>query len=176
MKSDRNRLILAAFGISILLSSSGCEPAHSPPPQQQAANVPPPPPPPPPPQAATTPTSPPTAQAPPAQQAAAKDANAGSKKAEVGVGKSHSRLSKSLICTEFAAIYCAREKLVFEVEIPKAMQLFKAAEDRNPKSHEEFMERIIKENQIHLPELWEGETYRYDPKTAELWVDPAPEK
>jgi hypothetical protein len=55
------------------------------------------------------------------------------------------------------------------------MQLFKATEDRNPKSHEEFMEKIIKANQIHLPELWEGETYRYDPKTGELWVDPPPQ-
>ena len=111
-----------------------------------------------------------------AHQAAAKDPNAGSKKAEVGVGKSHSRLSKSLICTDFAALYCVRERMVFEVQIPKAMQLFNATEGRNPKSHEEFMEKIIKEGQIHLPELWEGETYRYDPKTAELWVDPPPEK
>ena len=66
--------------------------------------------------------------------------------------------------------------MVFEVQIPKAMQLFKATEDRNPKSHEEFMEKIIKDGQIRLPELWEGETYRYDPKTAELWVDPPAEK
>ena len=36
------------------------------------------------------------------------------------------------------------------------------------------MEKIIKANMIRLPELWEGETYRYDPKTAELWVDPPP--
>ena len=98
------------------------------------------------------------------------------KKAEVGVGKKLSRLSKSLICTDFAGLYCVRERMVFEVQIPKAMQLFKATEGRNPKSHEEFMEKIIKEGQIHLPELWEGETYRYDPKTAELWVDPPPEK
>ncbi len=55
------------------------------------------------------------------------------------------------------------------------MQLFNATEGRNPKSHAEFMEKIIKEGQIKLPELWEGETYRYDPKTAELWVDPPPQ-
>jgi hypothetical protein len=116
----------------------------------------------------------PAAQTPPVPQAAAKPDNAGSKKAEVGVGKSYSRLAKSMICTDFAAIYCVREKLVFEVEIPHAMQLFKATEDRNPKSQEEFMEKIVKANQIKLPELWEGETYRYDPKTAELWVDPPP--
>ncbi len=174
MSSDRNGLIFAVLNILLLVGCIGCEPAHSPPAQQQAANVPSPPPPPPPlppPQAAKTPT--PTAQT-PAAQPAAKDPNAGSKEAKVGVGKKLSRLSKSLICTDFAALYCVEERLVFEVQIPKAMQLFQATEGRYPKSHGEFMEKIIKEGQIHLPELWEGETYRYDPKTAELWVDPAP--
>ena len=107
---------------------------------------------------------------------APKPANAGSKKAEVGVGKSYSRLAKSMICTDFAAIYCVREKLVFEVEIPHAMQLFKATEDRNPKSQEEFMEKIIKANNIHLPQLPDGDRYMYDPKTEQLMVEsPAPE-
>jgi hypothetical protein len=151
----------------LLLGYSGCEPAHSPSPAKQTVKAPPPPPPPP---ASTSPTVTPTAQP------AVKDANAGSKEAKVGVGKKYSRLSKSLICTDFAALYCVRERLVFEVQIPKAMQLFNATEGRNPKSHAEFMEKIIKEGQIILPELWEGETYRYDPKTAELWVDPPREK
>ena len=170
MKSNRIALVLAAFGMSLLLGVSGCEPAHSPPPKQMVKAPPPPPPPPPPPQAATPPAVTPAAQPP------AKDPNAGSKEAKVGVGKKYSRLSKSLIATDFAAMYCVREKLVFEVQIPKAMQLFNAREGRNPKSHAEFMAKIIKEGQITLPELWEGETYRYDPKTAELWVDPPPEK
>jgi type IV secretory pathway VirB10-like protein len=160
----------------LLFWTGGCEQAPAPPPQQQTARAPVPPPPPPPPPVETPAASPsaPAAPTPPAPQEAAKPTNAGSKKAEVGVGKKLSRLSKSLICTDFAALYCVRERLVFEVQIPKAMQLFNATEGRNPKSHAEFMEKIIKEGQIQLPELWEGETYRYDPKTAELWVDPPP--
>jgi hypothetical protein len=177
MNSNRTRSIVAAFCISLLLGCIGCEQAPSSPPQQTVKAPPPPPPPPPP----TAPSSSPAAQTPaaptaPGSQPASKPDNAGSKKAEVGVGKSYSRLSKSLICTHFAALYCVRERMVFEVQIPEAMKLFKATEDRNPKSQAEFMEKIIKANQIHLPELWEGETYRYDPKTGELWVDPPPQK
>ena len=51
------------------------------------------------------------------------------------------------------------------------MKLFKAEHDRAPKSHEEFMEVIIKANQIKLPELLDNETYRYDPEREELMVD-----
>jgi len=65
--------------------------------------------------------------------------------------------------------------IAFRIEIPQAMKLFKATEDRAPKSHEEFMERIIKENHITLPLLPEGHRYRYDPKTEQLMVEqPAP--
>ena len=56
------------------------------------------------------------------------------------------------------------------------MKLFKASEDRAPKSHEEFMEKIIKANNIHLPELPDGQRYQYDPKTEQLMVEsPAPD-
>lgn len=197
-----NRLVLAMAGISLLLSSSGCEPAGPTQVQPPAVKAPPPPPPP----AESTPSTPvqaaparqepfaatpftgtplpatPIAQAPSQSQPAPSansnpnPENAGSKKAQVGVGKKTSRLSKSLIGYEFAALYCVRERMVFDVQIPEAMKLFKATEDRNPRSQEEFMEKIIKANNIHLPELSEGETYRYDPKTGELWVDPPPEK
>ena len=40
-----------------------------------------------------------------------------------------------------------------------------------PKSHEEFMQRIIKDNDIVLPELPGGRRYVYDPKTGELMVE-----
>ena len=98
------------------------------------------------------------------------------KKAEVGVGKKGRSYGKGVIVTPVATLFAVRERLVFEVQIPEAMKLFKATEDRAPKSHEEFMEKIIKANNIHLPELPEGDRYRYDPKTEQLMVEsPAPE-
>ena len=68
-------------------------------------------------------------------------------------------------------MFAAKERLVFEIQIPEAMKLFKATEDRLPKSHEEFMERIVKENHIILPLLPEGHRYVYDPKRGELMVE-----
>jgi hypothetical protein len=111
------------------------------------------------PPAAATPQTPPTTQ----------------KKAGVGSGKKGRGYGKGAIATPAATLWATRERMVFEVQIPTAMKLFKATEDRAPKTHEEFMEKIIKDNQIHLPELPEGDRYRYDPKTEQLMVE-SPEK
>ena len=54
---------------------------------------------------------------------------------------------------------------------PPGDELFKATEGRTPKSHEEFMEKIIKANHIHLPTLPEGHRYVYDPKQEQLMVE-----
>ena len=51
--------------------------------------------------------------------------------------------------------------------INHALQLFNAQEGRFPKSHEEFMQRIIQANNIQLPELVEGDEYVYVPEEAE---------
>lgn len=91
-------------------------------------------------------------------------------KAEVGVGaKGH--YSEGIILTPVATIFRAEEMLAFKVQIPQAMNLFKAEHNRPPKSNEEFMERIIKANMIPLPELPEGQRFVYDPKTQELMVE-----
>jgi hypothetical protein len=111
------------------------------------------------PPAAATPPTPPTTQ----------------KKAGVGVGKKGRGYGKGVIATPAATIWATRERLVFEVQIPQAMSLFKATEGRGPKDHDEFMEKIIKTNQIHLPELPAGDRYRYDPKAEQLMVE-SPEK
>ena len=98
------------------------------------------------------------------------------RKAEVGVGKKGRGYGKGVIVTPIASLFATRERLVFEVQIPEAMKLFKAMEDHAPKTHEEFMEKIIKANNIHLPQLPEGDRYMYDPKTEQLMVEkPAPE-
>jgi hypothetical protein len=63
-----------------------------------------------------------------------------------------------------------KEQVVL-LQIDQALKLFEATESRKPKSHEEFMEKIIKENNIPLPVLPAGHRYVYDPAKAELMVE-----
>lgn len=83
---------------------------------------------------------------------------------ETGVGK--------IIAGPAVALFNTKEKIAFEVQIPQAMSLFKASEGRDPISHEEFMDKIIKFNQIKLPKLPDGQEYRYRTEEAQLWVEP----
>jgi hypothetical protein len=48
------------------------------------------------------------------------------------------------------------------LQIEHAINLFNASEGRYPKSHEEFMTRIIQENQLKLPQLTADLEYQYD--------------
>ncbi len=91
------------------------------------------------------------------------------KKAAVGVGKK-GHYGKGIIATPLGSLFAAEERIDFEVQIPHAMQMFKALNGRAPKDTEEFMEKIIKEYRIRLPELPEGQRYEYDPKTEQLMV------
>ena len=68
------------------------------------------------------------------------------------------------------AYFGFREKAVFQIQIPRAMQLFKGAHGRAPKSHEEFMSEVTEANSIQLPELPPGHKYLYDPNKEELMV------
>ena len=98
------------------------------------------------------------------------------KKAEKGVGKKGRGYGRGPVATPIASYFSMRERIAFEIQLPKAMQLFKADKGRAPNSHEEFMEKIIKASQINLPQLPEGERYLYDPATEQLMVEhPAPQ-
>lgn len=91
-------------------------------------------------------------------------------KAESGVGaKGH--YGEGIITTPVSTIFRAQEMVAFKIQIPQAMQLFRATYDRPPKDNEEFMQKIIKENQIALPELPPGQRFLYDAKTQELMVE-----
>ena len=48
--------------------------------------------------------------------------------------------------------------------------MYKAINDKPPKTHDEFMEKIIKENEIALPELPYGKTYLFDSEKGELMI------
>ena len=98
-------------------------------------------------------------------------------KAGVGSGKKGRSLDQheGIIVTPAKTLFAAKEKIKFEIEIPHTLQLYKALEGNAPKSHEEFMEKIIKANDIKLPELPEGHKYVYDPMLETLMVEkPAP--
>ena len=101
------------------------------------------------------------------------DPNVERVKAEKGVGIKGRSLDKyeGVIVTPAKTYFTVRERIVFEIQIPGALNLFNASEGRNPSSHEEFMEKIIEFNNIKLPELRPGEKYVYDPKMNELMVE-----
>lgn len=80
-----------------------------------------------------------------------------------GVGRVIAQPAKTLLAVP--------GRMVFEVKIPHAMNLYKATNGRLPQSHEEFMEKIIEANSIKLPVLMPDQKYVYDPKTGQLMVE-----
>lgn len=89
-----------------------------------------------------------------------------------GVGKQGQGLRDrtGYLSTVGSAYFDAKQRIEFEIKIPHAMNLFKAEHGRLPKTEEEFFEKIIKFNQINLPELPEGHSYFYDTETGLLMV------
>ena len=57
-----------------------------------------------------------------------------------------------------------------KTQVTHAIGIFNAVENRYPKDHEEFMERIIKENNIKLPVLPFKGRYVYDVEKHELMI------
>jgi hypothetical protein len=64
---------------------------------------------------------------------------------------------------------------VLDIQIPQAIQLFKASEGRVPKNHAEFLARVCEPNNIKLPDLIDGMVYQFNPEREELWAYPADE-
>jgi hypothetical protein len=63
---------------------------------------------------------------------------------------------------------------ISKTHIAHALNLFNATEGRYPNSYDEFMTRIIKENNIQLPVLPGGKKYQYDVENHQLVVIDAP--
>uniref|UniRef100_A0A7C2K135 Uncharacterized protein n=1 Tax=Schlesneria paludicola TaxID=360056 RepID=A0A7C2K135_9PLAN len=63
---------------------------------------------------------------------------------------------------------------ISKTHIAHALGLFNATEGRYPNSYDEFMQRIIKENNIQLPVLPGGKKYQYDVENHQLVVIDAP--
>lgn len=99
------------------------------------------------------------------------------RKAEVGVGKQGQSLENEtgvgkMIAQPAITLFRVKQKAVFEIQIPQALNLYKALEGRMPKDHDEFMAKIIEPNRIALPELPNGQRYEFNPELGELWVVP----
>ena len=78
--------------------------------------------------------------------------------AGVGVGAQGRSLDNEsgVLVQPAKSLFATRERMVFQVSIPQALQLFEATEGRKPKNHDEFMTKIIQANNIELPRLPEG--------------------
>ncbi|MCC6509559.1 MAG: hypothetical protein IT423_10655 [Pirellulaceae bacterium] len=125
----------------------------------------------------TPPPAPPAAAPPPAAEPPPPAAPI---KAEAGVGKQGQSLKNEGAVGRFFAqpaitLFTVKQRVVFEIQIPQAMNLYQASNGYKPKSHDEFMTHIIKANNIALPILPEGQVYKYHPDEGVLYVHPAKE-
>lgn len=148
--------LLLTLAVSLLAGCGKSEPA-TPSPQTTAAQP-----------AVEAPTPPPQPAMPP--QPVTPPPEPVREKAAVGAVVQGHGYGTGPVATPMAIMYRAKEHIAFDIQIPHALDLFKATEGRLPKSHEEFMERIIKENQIKLPPLPEGQRYVYDVKQGQLMI------
>ena len=94
-------------------------------------------------------------------------------KAEVGVGIKGRSLDQheGIIVTPAKTLFKAKERIAFDIAVPHALALYKAENGQGPKSHEEFMEKIVTFNGIQLPKLPDGHRYVYDPESEQLMVE-----
>ena len=93
-------------------------------------------------------------------------------KAEAGVGKEGRKLKgkEGVMITPVKALFNTKQRVAFEFKVEPALRLYEAEKGHRPKTHEEFMDKIIKFNQIDLPEWPAGQEYIYDPAKGELMV------
>jgi hypothetical protein len=99
-------------------------------------------------------------------------------KADVGAGKKGhygqqgGETATDIITVPVASLFRAKEMTAYRIQVPQALQLYKAMNDgKGPASNEEYMEKIIRANNIPLPELPDGQRYVYDPETEELMIE-----
>ncbi len=96
--------------------------------------------------------------------------------AKVGVGVQGNSLDsikgndpRMLIVGPAKAFFNTKERIVFDIELPRSAQLFNALQGRDPKTHDEYMKEVV--GKIQLPKLPDGKVYKYHPDTNDLWVE-----
>jgi hypothetical protein len=93
-------------------------------------------------------------------------------KAGAGQGVQGSGYGGGIITEPVHQYFNARDRITFDIQIPKQLQIWKAMNNnRNPKNVEEYKKEILDPCQIELPELPPGKRYVYDAKKGELLVE-----
>jgi hypothetical protein len=116
---------------------------------------------------------PPVAQSPAGDPEPSAQAEMERVKAEAGVALKGQSLAEheGVLVTPAKALFSAQQRLIYDAAVPKALQLYEATNQRYPQTHEEFMNDVIKANQIQLPPLPPGQKYVYDVEARELMVE-----
>jgi hypothetical protein len=91
-------------------------------------------------------------------------------KAAVGVGEKGRGYGGGMVTQSVHTLFVAKEKIFLE-QMRHAQDLYKATEGHSPRTQEEFMDKIIKANNLKLPTLPPGERYVYDPDKDDLMVE-----
>jgi hypothetical protein len=103
------------------------------------------------------------------QTAKSKDGIVGKKTQDIGKFDpnarqqvSDSKINASMPGTAAVGAYGPTMERISKIEIDHAINLFQAENGRYPKDYDEFMEKIIKANNIQLPVLPAKGQYKYD--------------
>jgi hypothetical protein len=161
--------------ICVCLTLTGCEePSPPPAPSQQAAA----------PESAPLPAAPPVATAPlpaaapPSATVVDRAGDPGAVvspgervKAEAGVGKKGRGYGGGIVTEPIRQYFLSQQSIVYSIQIPEGMKLFRAEHNRNPKDMAEFKREILEPASIVLPDLPNGDRYVYDAKEGELLVE-----
>ncbi len=106
--------------------------------------------------------------------------NTNLEKAQPGVGKQGRDYGGGAIMAPITVpvrtYFQARDRITFDIQVADGIRMYKATNGFAPKTHEEFMEKIIKEGQIKLPELPPGDRYIYIPEKEDLFVEHTPKQ
>lgn len=70
------------------------------------------------------------------------------------------------------ARFVAEHRITMDIQLQQAMTLYYATEGEFPKSHEEFVKKILEPNFITLPELDGPYEYVYNPEDQQLYKKP----
>ncbi len=141
--------------IAVAAALAGCQPQAAPP----AAGAPP-----------ATPAPSPSAAV-PGEAPAAQATEQVAAKAGVGIQGQSLEGHSGILVEPAKAFFRFKQNVVFDIQIPQALQLFEATEGRKPKSQDEFMTRVVQANNINLPRLPDGHKYLYDTASGELKVE-----
>ena len=83
----------------------------------------------------------------------------------MGVGRKGHGYGTGPIATPVASYFRTKERLAF-MQVAQPMNMYHALNGHFPKTHEEFMEEVIRKNHLKLPELPAGKRYVYDAEKA----------